>query len=1080
MKTHPISKNLRSLSCALIGLLASSQLCHAANYQWDVNGAAANLGGTGTWNATNAFWDDLSTGLNDGTDPTQAVTFSASHTATFAGTAGTVTFGATVTTGAMTLTSANYLFKGLGNGTQNFNGLTTLPITGTTSYNQTGNSNAFKFNGGVNLNGSAISINLRNTLNGGSPSTATGKITGNGTLTVTNELTGTNNTARLVLSGNNDYTGSTVVDGAILDINSATALGTSTLTINNTVSGISTVIRNTSAGALTISNNNAMNWNGDFTFNAGSARAGSSSGLTNLRDLNMGTGAVTLGGNRNVTVSANTLTVGGVIDDGVNDYSLTKAGAGSLFLDGINTYTGDTNITDGTLSILESYLADSSSVSISGTGVFDLSFAGTDTVDKLFINGVQQTTGTWGSTTSGATHINDTHINDTHFTGTGKLSVTTAPDPLIVVASTVTATTNSAAAALSIPVSNNGATQTLNISAITIGGANASSFVINSNLPLTIAPGGSSTINYTFTPTTGPGAYTATFDIVSNDLTQSPKTVTLNLTDNPDPWIVASNASFANDGLAAAYTVSVANTGNANSLTLGSVTAGGVDAGTVTGITAPSSILPGETGDIRFTFTPDLGAGPYNFTLTIPSNDPGTPSKVIAVTITVTDPVIAVSTNAINYGIYTHAPVPQVQTVTVTNQGGTQNLTISGTTITGAPEFTVTSTPGPIAPGASAPVEITFTPGSGFGRFNGTLQIASNDSIGSTPSINLTAFVEPSGTVAARFDFAPNSVSGSVVDIDTTTLAAVVLGSLTDMATGLGALSTSNQGASNRALATGVNGNYLNFSCAREADAQTPVAAGGSNETTWTTVSVAPQPGGGQINFTGGAAVIDTYANTDQSNNTAANWALYYSTDSGSTWTIIGAALAGQSTTTNGTKGPLGLTWDLSVIGNQTAPVLFALDAVATGGTNGVVTQRGVGFDNLVITAGSITPGTTGANFASWASGFSIPNDPTYDAGDNDGLGALVEYALGLSPLVSETLANTYNPATRVLSFTKGSEAVTNGDVTYAIETSPNLLNPWTPVSYVLPDVNDGTTISYTLPTGLGKIFARLVVTQIP
>jgi autotransporter-associated beta strand protein len=212
----------------------------------------------------------------------------------------------------------------------------------------------------------------------------------------------------------------------------------------------------------------------------------------------MGTGAVTLGGNRIVTVSANTLTVGGVIDDGVNIYSLTKTGVGRLNLTAANTYSGDTNGTAGTLSILESHLADGSSVSIGATGVLDLSCSGigaTDTVDKLFISGVQQTTGTWGSTASGATHV-----DDTRFTGTGTLTVTTAPDPLIVVASPVTADTNSVATALSIPVSNNGATQTLTITGITVGGANGASFVVDSTFPINIPPGGSSTINYTFTP----------------------------------------------------------------------------------------------------------------------------------------------------------------------------------------------------------------------------------------------------------------------------------------------------------------------------------------------------------------------------------------------------------------------------------------------------------------------------------------------------------------------------------------------------------------------------------------------------
>ena len=385
-------------------------------------------------------------------------------------------------------------------------------------------------------------------------------------------------------------------------------------------------------------------------------------------DVNGATAGLGGTGSRN---SANT-----VWDDlsaGVNDgtdttqavtfatsHTATFAGtAGTVTLTS-GAYSGDTNVTAGTLSIVERYLDDTSSVSIGATGVLDLSFSGigdTDTVAKLFINGVQQTTGTWGSTASGATHP-----DDTHFTGTGTLTVTTAPDPLIVVASPVVETTHSAATALSIPVSNNGATQTLILSAITIGGANAASFVVNSTLPINIAPGGSSTIDYTFTPTTGPGAYTATFDITSNDLALSPKTVTLNFTDNPDPWIVASNASFTNNGVAANYTVSISNTGNANTLTLGTVTAGGIAASAVTGITAPTSVLPGQSGDIQ----------------------------------------------------------------------------------------------------------VTFTPGSGFGRFNGTLQIASNDYNGTTPNITLTAFVEPSGAVAARFDFAPNSVSGTVLDISYT------------------------------------------------------------------------------------------------------------------------------------------------------------------------------------------------------------------------------------------------------------------------------------------------------------------------
>ena len=46
----------------------------------------------------------------------------------------------------------------------------------------------------------------------------------------------------------------------------------------------------------------------------------------------MGSGPVSLGSNRTVTVNANTLTVNGVISDGGNGYSLTVAGSGNLTL----------------------------------------------------------------------------------------------------------------------------------------------------------------------------------------------------------------------------------------------------------------------------------------------------------------------------------------------------------------------------------------------------------------------------------------------------------------------------------------------------------------------------------------------------------------------------------------------------------------------------------------------------------------------------------------------------------------------------------------------------------------------------
>ena len=249
--------------------------------------------------------------------------------------------------GAGVLTLNAMTINGAAGGNTTLTSNPQIKLGGSLVFQQSANNNDFIFNGGFDLNGNNLTVKVRNTLNGSSPSSATG-VTGNGDISLANELN-TFNTGRFILKGTNTFTGTTTVDGIILDLKSATALGdsTSVLTINATNPGNTTVIRNSSGAALTLANNNAMNWNGDFTFSGDTARTGTSSGTT--RDLNMGTGAVTLDDNRIVTTTARTLTIGGVIGDGGNAYTLTKSGAGNLALDGANTYTGATTVTAGNL-----------------------------------------------------------------------------------------------------------------------------------------------------------------------------------------------------------------------------------------------------------------------------------------------------------------------------------------------------------------------------------------------------------------------------------------------------------------------------------------------------------------------------------------------------------------------------------------------------------------------------------------------------------------------------------------------------------------------------------------------------------
>jgi autotransporter-associated beta strand protein len=101
---------------------------------------------------------------------------------------------------------------------------------------------------------------------------------------------------------------------------------------------------------------------------------------------------------------------------------LTKKDAGRLTLTGDNTYSGDTIVQGGTLSIDAAMLDDDADLSIALGAVMDLNFAATDTIDALFFNGASQALGTWGSTASGATHI-----SDLYFTGLGMVLVTDFP-----------------------------------------------------------------------------------------------------------------------------------------------------------------------------------------------------------------------------------------------------------------------------------------------------------------------------------------------------------------------------------------------------------------------------------------------------------------------------------------------------------------------------------------------------------------------------------------------------------------------------------------------------------------------------
>ncbi len=220
-----------------------------------------------------------------------------------------------------------------GSGSVVVNGPGTLEVTGTNN----------SFSGGATLSGAVLQLGDGGSNNGSlpgpvtnngsmvfenpQPQTFSGSIGGSGSVSVSSF-----NAAPLTLSGNNSFSGGvTLSSGAYLNINSNTALGTGTLTINGGV------IDSTTAGVAL--GNVPQAWNGDFTFGGSN-------------NLNLGTGAVLLGSNRTITLNGGVLTVNGPISDGGAGYSLSitsPSGTGVLALGGTSNYSGGTNVNSGAL-----------------------------------------------------------------------------------------------------------------------------------------------------------------------------------------------------------------------------------------------------------------------------------------------------------------------------------------------------------------------------------------------------------------------------------------------------------------------------------------------------------------------------------------------------------------------------------------------------------------------------------------------------------------------------------------------------------------------------------------------------------
>jgi hypothetical protein len=234
----------------------------------------------------------------------------------------------------------------------------------------------------------------------------------------------------------------------------------------------------------------------------------------------------------------------------------------------------------------------------------------------------------------------------------------------------------------------------------------------------------------------------------------------------PDPVLAIANPPLIqSDGSPVSLSIPFTNNGATLPLTISSVIPGGTDAGRFTVNSFTSPVAPGGSGTIELTFTPLTGGGnggPYSANLTITSNDSVNSSQMLALTAAVADPALFIAAQIVDFGTLAANPGPSTATLTITNDGGTANLNVSAILLGNTPEFAITSIPGPIAPGASADIVISFTPGSLVGHFGSLLSITSDAAYNSSAILPVTAQVTPAAALptplaVANADFNENA-----------------------------------------------------------------------------------------------------------------------------------------------------------------------------------------------------------------------------------------------------------------------------------------------------------------------------------
>lgn len=354
---------------------------------------------------------------------------------------------------------------------QTTDSIRTLRITGAFNVTQTSGTTLTLTEGGLLKIG-----NTAATISGGTLDATTKEFVirvEQNTLTVSSLIAGSagltkSGAGTLLISGHNTgLSGGVIVNAGVLTANGTTpATGAPTtnpfgsssnsITLNN---GTTLNLRDNADGTttgLTMNYDNSIIVNGSATLTTGRI-GGTGTGHTfRLGSLTLGEGTLTvtqsntystsfnstttLNGNATINSSANSLTLVGVISDGGNGYSLTKTGAGNLFLNGANTFTGGIFHTAAILVGNGATAFGTNNVYQSSTGNIQLRNASAAANSPIFVSGDNlnlqlrnnaATTFTGAGLTFAATGVTQYGFNSSRTSGSGTNLTHTFSGPIV-------------------------------------------------------------------------------------------------------------------------------------------------------------------------------------------------------------------------------------------------------------------------------------------------------------------------------------------------------------------------------------------------------------------------------------------------------------------------------------------------------------------------------------------------------------------------------------------------------------------------------------------------------------------------